>query len=100
VYIGTGQHQVDAWHCQRLPHVDLKTRMGMRRAQNHGMQCPARCDIGNVTSKAAQERIIFLAQDRLSEAESQRLSHGFTGKNSDAEIKAIRLNLTSQIAIG
>jgi hypothetical protein len=59
--LGPGEHKAHAGHCSRLRGVDLKTPMGVGRAQNGPMQCLARRNIGNISPKAAQQRIIFFS---------------------------------------
>jgi hypothetical protein len=46
--------------------------MGVRRAQHHRVEAPRRRMIGDVTSGAAQERVVLFAGDRLTDAEFGR----------------------------
>src|SRR5262249_56992991 len=54
---------------------------GVRRAQHHGMEAPWRSMVGDVAAGAAEEGIVFLAGDRLADAEFQKRHGSFPGKN-------------------
>ena len=65
-----GQHQADARHRPHAAEIaDPETGMGMRRAHHDRMQAGCRRDIGDVAPCAAQERVVFLARERLAESE-------------------------------
>ncbi len=68
--VGACEHERDARHRARLGDVsDAKARMRMRGAQHDRVQASWRRVIGNVAPGATQERVIFLARDRLAGAE-------------------------------
>ena len=68
--VGGGQHQADAGHRAHAAEVaDPETGMGMRRAHHDRMQAGCRLDIGDVAPRPAQQRVVFLARERLAESE-------------------------------
>ena len=68
--IGGGEHQPHALHGADAVEIgDRELGMGVRRAQHDGVQRLVGCDIGNVASGAAQQRVVFLAREGLAEAE-------------------------------
>ena len=68
--VGCGQHQADARHRPHAAEIaDPETGMGMRRAHHDRMQAGCRLDIGDIAPCAAQERVVFLARERLAESE-------------------------------
>jgi hypothetical protein len=70
-----GEDEADARLCPRRGNVGYaKARVGVRRAQHHGMQRSGRRVVGHVAARAAQQRVVLLARDRLTEAEFHR--HG------------------------
>ncbi len=69
-YVGAGQHQPHARHgAHAVELVDAETGMRVRRAQHHRVQRGLRRDVGHVTAGAAQQRIVLLARERLTESE-------------------------------
>ena len=68
--VGGGQHEMHTGRRARVCRVgDTKACMRMGRAQDDGVQYAGRCVIGHVAAAAAQQRIVFLARDRLADAE-------------------------------
>ena len=65
-----GQHQADARHCPHAAEIaDLETGVGVRRAHHDRMQRRRRRNVSDVAPCAAQERVVFLARERLAESE-------------------------------
>ncbi len=65
-----GEHQSHARHGARGRHiVDTKARAGLWRAQDDGVQHARRRDIADIAARPAQDRVVFLAGDGLSDAE-------------------------------
>ena len=76
-HLGAGEHQTHARHgAHAIEIFDAEAGMRVRRAQHHRMQRRGRRDVGHVAAGAAQQRVVFLARERLAEAEFHR--HGFT----------------------
>ena len=67
--IPSGQDKMHAGNGPRLVRVlDLEARMGMRRAHHHAVQETGRRMVRHIMSMAANEGIVFLADNRLTDA--------------------------------
>ncbi len=68
--IGRGQHQADARHRPHAAEIgDPETGVGVRRTHHDRMQRRSRRNVSDVAPCAAQERVVFLARERLAESE-------------------------------
>ena len=70
-----GQDRSDARQRTGLGRIDGESRMGMGRAQHHRMQRGRRREVVGVATLAADERVVFLAQNALTDAEFDGSSH-------------------------
>ena len=64
-----GQDGCDAWHRLRGRRIDLEFCVRMRRAHDHRVQQLLRCMIAGVPAPAANEAVVFLADNALPDAE-------------------------------
>ena len=71
--IGGRQHQPHARHrSYSLEVVNAESRMGVRRAHHDRVQRLAGRDVGDIAPCPAQQRIVFLARERLTESKFHR----------------------------
>ena len=67
---GGGKHEMNTGHRPRRGDIDeAKMRMGMWRTHDDAVQEIGRCVIGDIASLSAHQRFVFLARDRLTDAE-------------------------------
>ena len=76
--VGRGEDQADPRQAAGAGRIDLVFRVRMRRAQHQRMQRFGRCVIIGIAALAANERIVFLAPNALTDTELYG-SHGISG---------------------
>ena len=76
--VSRGQDQRDAGKPAGTACVDREFRMRMRRAQHQGMHRRLRREVIGIAALAANERVVFLAQHALPDAEFNGSSHLFS----------------------
>jgi len=75
-----GENRPNAGEPSGTRHIDLEFCMGVRRPQYQGMHRRRRRIIVRITALAANERVVFLAQDALPDTEFYG-SHAISGCN-------------------